>query len=133
MVYKYRYEKNVYKFLENNVISDFIKKIVYANTAKMAYKSQYEKKLQHKLEQNVVLDFIKSLANPNVAKLVLKYPGEKKCTFFCTEKFTRAYKTMKINPKYGKNQFMNIRGTKKVPSQGTLNFPRQSISKIAKE
>ena len=62
MVFKYQYEENVYKFLDNNVISDFIKSIADTNTAKMAYKSPYEKKLQHKLEQNIVLDFIKSIA-----------------------------------------------------------------------
>ena len=133
MVYKYQYEKNVYKFLDNNVISDFIKKIAYANTAKMAYKYQCEKMLQHMLEQKLVLDFIKSLANPNVAKWVLKYPGEKKCTFYCTEKFTRAYKTLKADTKHGKNRFMNTGGTKKVPFRVPLIYSCCIKDRIAKE
>ena len=42
MVFKFPYEKNVYKNIDNNVISGFIKIIADKNTAKMAYKYQYK-------------------------------------------------------------------------------------------
>ena len=78
--------------------------------------------LQHMLEQKLVLDFIKSIADTNTAKWVLKSPGEKKCTFFCTENLTLVYKTLKTDSKMGKNQFMNTRGTKKVPFRVPLVY-----------